>query len=153
MERPWKESRGPIVATESDLRKAEAVNVHLVRPIDILPSNLGDPILPFAIGLWPRVRVHLKPNHSATAQRRALGAYSHTKRYYSAVAQKDSMRHDINGRPIEAVSIEDRLAAQRSFRDMNLKETVESEPAVEPAPSVNQLSKAELIRASLLKRT
>lgn len=152
MNKPWTESRGSIIATELDVRKAEAINGHLVRSINLLPTKAGDPILPVAIGIWADVRALMKPEGSATALRRALGAYLHSKGYYFASAQPDAMRHDIDGRPVEEVSAEDRLTAQRSFMEMKRKDTVKDEPLAAPPPPVVQLTKAEMIRASLLKR-
>ncbi|MEZ2127583.1 MULTISPECIES: ProQ/FINO family protein [unclassified Sinorhizobium] len=153
MDRPWTVSRGPIAATELDVLKAQAINTLLVRPIGILPVKAGDPIRPFAIGLWNEIRPLLKPDAGSTALRRATGAYLHAKRYYFASAQPDSMRHDIDGKPLGPLSAEDRLVAQQRF--LNLKRTaVEAGGAkTEPICAPAALSKAEKIRASLLGRT
>lgn len=155
MDKPWTESRGPVVANEFDLKKAEAVNKLLSSPIAILPSRLEDPIKPFAIGLWGDIHARLKAGESTTALRRATGAYLHSKRYYFATAQPDSMRHDINGDPIEPVTGSDRIDAQKRF--LSLRKNSENEndtPDAEPAPpSKPALTKAEMIRASLLRKT
>jgi sRNA-binding protein len=154
MEKPWTESRGPVVANEFDLKKAEAVNKLLSSPIGILPSRLEDPIKPFAIGLWGDIHARLKGGESTTALRRATGAYLHSKRYYFATAQPDSMRHDINGDPIEPVTISDRIDAQKRFlslRQSSDNKTPDATPA--PAPPKPALTKAEMIRASLLRKT
>ena len=55
MMKPWTVSRGPVAATELDVQKAEAINAMLVRPIAILPKAPGDPIRPFAIGLFENI--------------------------------------------------------------------------------------------------
>ncbi|WP_028748849.1 hypothetical protein [Rhizobium mesoamericanum] len=56
MTKPWTTSRGPITANEADLTKARATNALLLRPVDILPAKMGDPIRPFALGLWNDIR-------------------------------------------------------------------------------------------------
>lgn len=153
MDKPWTMSRGPIVANELDIRKADAVNALLVRNIAILPSKPGDPIKPFALGLWNDIRALMKPDGSATALRRATGAFLHSKRYYFATAQPDSIRHDVDGNPVEDVSAADRLAAQQRFMNLKQDEKTESKPvAVPPPPPEPVLTKAELIRASLLRK-
>lgn len=142
MDKPWTVSRGPITATEFDVKKAEAINALLVHPHRILPTKLGDTILPFAIGLFADVRGRLKPD---------IGAFVHSKRYYFASAQPDSIRHDIDGRPVEPLSAADRLVAQQRF--LSLKRDNElGASSVEPTPSYPVLSKAEQIRAALLGR-
>ncbi|MFB9948651.1 ProQ/FINO family protein [Rhizobium puerariae] len=152
MKKLWTASRGPIAANETDVRKAEAINALLVRPIAILPAKPGDPIRPFALGLWNEIRPLLKPDMGVTALRRATAAFIHSKRYFLASAQPDSMRHDIDGHPVEPLSAEDRLAAQERF--MSLKQRVgdEEKPVAEPAPPAPVLSKTEQIRAALLGR-
>lgn len=154
MDKPWTESRGPVVANDFDLRKAESVNKLLSSPIAILPSRLADPIKPFAIGLWVDIHARLNAGESTTALRRATGAYLHSKRYYFATAQPDSMRHDINGDPIEPVTVSDRIDAQKRFlslRQSSDNKTPDATPA--PAPPEPVLTKAEMIRASLLRKT
>lgn len=152
MHKSWTVSRGPIAATELDVLKAQAINALLVRPIGILPSKPGDPIRPFAIGLWNKIRPLMKPDVGSTALRRATGTYLHAKRYYFACAQPDSMRHDIDGKPVEPLLAEDRRAAQHRF--LSLKRTsIEAGGAdAEPACSPPTPGKAEHIRASLLGR-
>jgi len=78
----WTISRGPIQATEHDVSKAEAINRLLVRPIPVLPARAGDPILPFAIGIFDTIRQLLKPAASPTPLGRAIGAFVHSKRYF-----------------------------------------------------------------------
>lgn len=115
MDRPWTVSRGPIAATELDVEKARAINAMLVRPIGILPSCAGEPIRPFAIGLFNEMRMLLRPGYGVTNLRRATAAYVFSKRYYFASAQPDSMRHDLDGNPVAALDAADRLASQKSF--------------------------------------
>lgn len=115
MDKPWTESHGPIVATELDVHKAAVISGLLVRPIGILPSKPGDQIHPFALGLFNDIRALLKPEAGVTALRRAVGTFVHSKRYYFASAQAGSMRHDIDGKPVEPLSAGDRLVAQRRF--------------------------------------
>lgn len=145
--RPWTKSRGPIQATEQDVRKADAINALLVRPIALLPTRVGDPILPFTIGIFDTIRQHLKPETSPTPLRRAVGTFVHSKRYFFACAQPDSMRHDVDGQPIEPLSQEDRLSAQQKF--LALKQAVAPPQVPPPTP---EPSKSDLIRAALLGR-
>lgn len=153
MDKLWTVSRGPIATAEIDLQKAEAINTLLVRPIGILPIALGEPIRPFAVGLFEEIRALLKPEIAATKLRRAVGAFVHSKRYYFASAQPDSVRHDIDGRPMEPLSPADRLAAQQSFLSLNRKQNQTTSPAAEPASIQAPATKAEQIRAALLSRS
>ncbi|MBD9490449.1 ProQ/FINO family protein [Ensifer sp. ENS11] len=107
---------GPIPAREVDVSKANVINALLTRPIAVLPTKAGDPIRPFAVGLWNGIRPLLKPEYSVTTLRRATGAYLHTKRYHFSVAQPDSVRHDIDGMPAGEVSEADRLAAREKYK-------------------------------------
>lgn len=93
-----------VLARERDLAKAQAINTLLVRQIAILPTKVGDPILPFAVGLWNEIRNLLKPEISASALRKATGAYVHSRRYQIAVAKPGSARYSLNGYMVEAVS-------------------------------------------------
>ncbi|MDO3436416.1 ProQ/FINO family protein [Rhizobium sp. CBN3] len=152
MDKPWKISRGPIAATELDVEKANAINTLLIRPVGVLPAKAGDPVLPFAVGLFNELRPLLKPDAGVTTLRRATAAYVHCRRYYFASAQPDSMRHNIDGGPVEPLSEEDRLVAQKRF--LSLKQSAakaeerELAPVAVPAPV---LSKNEQIRAALLR--
>lgn len=149
MDKPWKISRGPIAATELDVEKANAINSMLIRPVGVLPAKPGDPVLPFAVGLFNELRPLLKPDAGVTTLRRATAAYVHCRRYYFASAQPDSMRHNIDGEPVEPLSVEDRLVAQKRF--LSLKQSAKAE-APEPAPVPPPvLSKNEQIRAALLR--
>ncbi|NEJ73911.1 ProQ/FINO family protein [Rhizobium phaseoli] len=150
MDKPWKISRGPIAATELDVEKATAINMLLIRPVAVLPTKAGDPIRPFAVGLFNELRPLLKPDAGVTTLRRATAAYVHCRRYYFASAQPDSMRHGLEGEPVEPISPEDRLVAQKRF--LSLKQSTgkaEAPEAPVPVPPP-LLSKSEQIRAALL---
>ncbi len=147
MTKPWTFSRGPVEANEADLFKAQAINEHLVRPISVLPERLGDPIKPFALGLWNEIRELMKPNISVTSLRRATGAYLHSKRYFFATAQPGSMRFDLNGAPTGPVSAADRLAAQERYQRLKRTDTEGKQDVASLAPA---LTKTERIRAALL---
>ena len=140
MTKPWTASRGPITANETDLAKARAINALLLRPIEILPAKVGDPIRPFALGLWNDIRPLLKPDVGITKLRRATGAYLHSKRYFFATAQPDSMRFDVQGNPAEPVSDADRLAAQERYQNLAR------------GSAATPLTKSEQIRVALLTR-
>lgn len=150
MIKPWTESRGPILSTSLDIEKAEAIAALITRPVSLLPRTEGDQIKPFAIGIWDDFRNLQIPNTSASPLRRALGSYLHSKRYLFACAQPDSFRHNIDGDPVEPVSEQDRLAAQKAF--LKLKNsfptpaTLAEVAAVEP-----EQTKSSLIRAALLR--
>lgn len=151
MEEPWTISRDPIVATELDVKKATAIGVLLVRPIDVLPSKPGEIIRPFALGLWNEIRPLLKPDTPVMALRRATSAFLHSKQYYFACAQPDSMRHDIDGNPIEPLSPADRLAARQRLIALKQIPAKIPDPQEQSAPPPPAPSKSELIRASLLR--
>jgi ProP effector len=150
MQKLWTESRGVIAAGPNEIGKADAINALLLRPIGLLPRVEGDPIKPFALGVWTEIRMLMKPDVSVTALRRATSAYTHSKRYYLACAQPDAQRHDVDGNPVGPVSDEDRLAAQTVV--LSLK--ANSSPVETVAAAANDVapSKASLIRASLLGR-
>jgi sRNA-binding protein len=154
MEKPWSESRAPIAASERDVEKAGAINALLVKPINILPQKAGDPILPFALGIFQEIRPLLKPDEAVTKLRRATAIYVRLKRYYFASAQPDSMRHDLEGAPVGAVSEADRLEAQRRFLEMKRTRSGADQQVVEtlrPIAVVPALTKNEQIRAALFK--
>lgn len=144
-------NRGQIAVSDYYLKKAQAINALLVRPIAILPTEPGDTIKPFAVGLFDEIRYLLRPDCALIALRRAVGAYVNSKAYFLVSAQPDSMRHDIDGHEIEPLSEEARRFAQeRLFSGRNHRATTDAKASAksEPAPT---LSKAEQIRASLLK--
>ncbi|WP_457588969.1 ProQ/FINO family protein [Ensifer canadensis] len=148
-----KSSRGNsslVAARDTDVLKAQAINALLTQPIAILPAEAGDPIRPFALGLWAQIRQLLLPDLSVSTLRRATGAYIHSKRYLLAVAQRGSVRHDIDGTPIDKVSEADRLAAGEKIESLRRRDD-----ARKAAPALDQsisLSKADMIRATLLNR-
>lgn len=150
MPRLWTESRGAIAAGPNEIGKAEAINALLVRPIGLLPQVEGDPIKPFALGVWTEIRALLKPDLSVTALRRATSVYTHSKRYYFACAQPDAQRHDVDGKPVGPVSDEDRLAAQTTV--LSLKGN--SSPVETVAVAADDVAppKASLIRAGIFGR-
>ncbi|CAN7766132.1 ProQ/FINO family protein [Rhizobium leguminosarum] len=155
MTKPWTVSRSPIVASEIDIQKADAINALLVRPIGILPARPGDLIRPFAIGLFEEIRPLLEPGVGITTLRRAVAAFVHSKRYYFASAQPDSVRHDLDGRPLEALNEDDRMTAQNRFLGLKQKATggERNSELSSPSPtSTAGATKAEQIRTSLLGR-
>lgn len=150
MSKSPREKSGPVAARETDVLKAQAINVLLTQPIAILPAKTSDPIRPFALGLWTEIRQRLRPEFSVSTLRRATGAYLHSKRYHLAVAQPGSARHDINGMPIDTVSDADRLAAEEKIESLRRRDGVQkSAPA---AARLIPFPKADTIRASLLNR-
>lgn len=153
MTKPWTVSRGPIVASQIDIQKADAINALLVRPVGILPAMPGDTIRPFAIVLIEEIRPLLKPGVGMTTLRRAVAAFVHSKRYYFASAQPDSVRHDLDGRPLEALSEDGRVTAQNRFLGLKQQATGgerNSEPSSPSPSSTPSATKSEQIRASLI---
>ena len=144
----WSESRGTIPAVSSDLDKAEAISVLLIRPIDLLPKAAGDPIRPFAIGIWNDIRALLKPDTAVSSLRRAVSTYTHSKRYFLACAQPDAFRHDIDGNAIAPIAEENRMAAQLAFSKLAKRSSDTPAPPPEPL----EVSRSAQIRAGLLGR-
>ncbi|MQB46505.1 ProQ/FINO family protein [Rhizobium sp. ICMP 5592] len=148
--------RGPILAAATDIQKAETISALLIRPIGILPREPGDQIRPFAIGLFDEIRTLMKPEVTATILRRAVAAFVHSKRYYCASAQLDSMRHDIEGAPLEPLTDEDRMTAQTRFLALKLKTNGVNDKSTLSPPSIPAatpaITKSEQIRAALLGR-
>ena len=68
-------------------------------------------------------------------------------------AQPDSMRHDIDGNPIEPLSPADRLAARQRLIALKQIPAKTPDPQEQSAPPPPAPSKSELIRASLLRGT
>ncbi|MCY1740929.1 ProQ/FINO family protein [Ensifer sp. SL37] len=110
--RAFKGSSGQVLAREKDVSRGAAINELLTRRIAVLPANVGDPIQPFALGLWKEIRCLLKPELSVSTLRKATGCYVYSRGYQLAMAQPGSVRYDINGLPVETVSDNDRLSAQ-----------------------------------------
>ena len=104
-----------VLAREREVAKTKAINALLIRPIAILPAKVGDPIKPFALGLWNDIRPLLKPEISVTALRKTMATYVHSRSYQIAIARPGSLRHDIDGKPVEPVSDADRLDALRKY--------------------------------------
>ncbi len=139
---------GPVLAREREVAKTEAINALLTRPIAILPAKVGDPVLPFALGLWNDIRPLLKPEISVSALRKAMATYVHSRSYQIAVARAGSSRHDINGEPVEPVSDADRLDALRKYEGFKARDG-SSEPK---SQSPVQPTRTDAIRIALLRR-
>jgi ProP effector len=112
MSKPWTETKGAVAANPGDIDKANAINRLLIRPINLLPCAVGDPVKPFAIGVWRDIRLLLHPNTAAISLRRAISAYTHSRSYFYACAQSDAFHHDIDGNAVGPMSAVDRAAAQ-----------------------------------------
>jgi ProP effector len=153
MTKLWTESRGAIPAASSDLDKAEAISALLIRPINLLPKAASDPIRPFAIGIWNDIRALLKPDTPVISLRRAVSAYTHSKRYFLACAQPDAFRHDIDGNAIAPITEENRMVAQLAFTKLAKRPSDTPAPPLEPTPEPPEVSRSAQIRTSLLGRT
>ena len=146
------DSRGPILSASLDVEKAKAITALLNRSIGLLPQAEGDPIKPFAIGIWNDFETLRKSGTSASPLRRAIGAYTHSKRYLFACAQPDAYRHDIYGQPVEPVSESDRLAAQGAFLKLSNASPKDPPTSENLAAEVSPPSKSSMIRAGLKPR-
>lgn len=154
MSKSSREKSGAVAARETEVVKAQAINALLTEPIAILPAEPGDPIRPFALGLWAEIRQLLRPEFSVSTLRRATGAYLHSKRYHLAIAQPGAARHDLNGMPIDTVSDVDRLAAEEKIESLRTRDNTRKAPSAVPAVARPiPLSKADKVRASLLNRS
>ncbi|WP_234885319.1 ProQ/FINO family protein [Rhizobium rhizogenes] len=142
-----------IAAAPSDIDKAKAIEALLIQPIDLLPKAAGDPIRPFAIGIWNDIRALLKPDTPAIPLRRAVSAYTHSKRYYLACAQPDAFRHDIDGNAVAPIAEENRMAAQLAFSKLNKSSSDAAAPPPELTTESPEISRAAQIRAGLLGRS
>ncbi|MBD9653142.1 ProQ/FINO family protein [Ensifer sp. ENS09] len=139
-----------VLAREREVAKTEAINALLIRPIAVLPSRVADPIRPFALGLWNEIRPLLKPDVSVSALRKALATYVHARSYQIAVARPGSMRHDIDGEPVEPVSDADRLDALKKYEGFKARNGSSVEASVSSLAA--SASKRDAISAHLLRR-
>jgi hypothetical protein len=114
--RPWKMSRKPVTARPYLLERSRALNDLLIAPIGVLPTREGDLLRPFRIGLGPEIIAHRKPAVTVVDCEKAIRRYVRAFSYQFAIAQPGSMRHDLDGNPVEPVSDADREHAQRSCR-------------------------------------
>jgi len=139
---------GPVLAREREVAKTEAINALLTRPIAILPAKVGDPVRPFALGLWNDIRPLLEPDVSVSALRKAMATYVHSRSYQIAVARVGSLRHNINGEPVEPVLEADRLDALKKYEGFQTRDGSSNAKSTSPV----QLTKTEAIRIALLRR-
>ncbi len=107
---------GPVAAREWDVAHASALRALLTQPPAVLPNQVGDPLLPLRIGVRDALVVLLRPGAEPDALARALRAYTRSTGYFMACARKDAMRHDLDGRVVEAVSEEHRTGALKAVQ-------------------------------------
>lgn len=108
-------ARGPVKVDRYSLTAAKAINALLTVPIAVLPQKEGDIIRPFRVGIGEDIRMLLRPEIELKELRKALRRYAYSAQYLQALSQDGSMRHEINGEPVEPVSEEDRAHARQSF--------------------------------------
>ncbi len=116
---PTRQSRtadGMVAAREWDVAHAAALRALLTQPPAVLPNQVGDPLLPLQIGIWDALLALLRPGTEPDALVRALRAYTRSTGYFMACARKDAMRHDLDGRAVEAVSEEHRTGALKAVQ-------------------------------------
>ncbi len=88
----------------------------LTQPLAVLPNQVGDPLLPLQIEIRDALLALLRPGAEPQALARALRAYTRSTGYFMACARKDAMRHDLDGRAVEAVSKEHRPGALKAVQ-------------------------------------
>src|SRR3954465_5504318 len=116
---PARRSRSPqrpVTAREWDVAHAAALRALLPQSPAVLPNQVGDPLLPLRIGIWDALLALLRPGAEPEALARALRAYTRSTGYFMARARKDAMRHDLEGRAVEAVSEEHRTGALKAVQ-------------------------------------
>lgn len=109
---------GWVLAREKDLARATAINALLTSPIAVLPMKVGDPIRPFAHGIWRDIRPFLRPENSVSSLRKAISTYVYSRSYQVALARPHSIRHDVSGAPADFVSDSERLDAQQKYASL-----------------------------------
>jgi ProP effector len=107
---------GPVAAREWDVAHAAALRALLTQPPAVLPNQVGDPLLPLQIGVWDALLALLRPGVEPDALARTLRAYTRSTGYFMACARKGAMRHDLDGRAVEAVSEEHRTGALKAVQ-------------------------------------
>lgn len=108
---PW--TRAQVIEARPDvIARARALNDLLVTPPGVLPQAEGDPVRVFAVGIHDTFAVCRRPEVDEATVAKTLGAYVRTFAYRLAMAQPNSMRHDVDGNPVEAVRDTERLRAQ-----------------------------------------
>lgn len=154
MSKPWTESKGAVAANFGDIDKANAINRLLIRPINLLPCVVGDPIKPFAIGVWSDIRLLLQPNTAAITLRRAISAYAHSRSYFLACAQSDAFRHDVDGNAVVPITAGDRAAAQLVLSKLKRSSSDNTSALSEPSTTTtSDASKSNQIRAGIFRRS
>ena len=153
MTKPWTDTKGAVAANLGDLDKANAINRLLIRPINLLPCAVGDPIKPFAIGVWNDIRLLLQPDTAAIALRRAISAYAHSRSYFYACAQSDAFRHDVDGNAVVPITAVDRAAAQLVLSKLKRTSSGDTAAVSEPSKTTPDASKSNQIRAGIFRRS
>ena len=98
------------------LALARSLDALLVQPIAVLPQTPSDLIKPFKLGVRPEIEALRRPEVSEAKLAAALRSYAKSVAYQSALARHGSMRHELNGTPVELVSDEDRQSAARDLQ-------------------------------------
>jgi len=83
------------------------------------------------------------------------GAYLHSKAYHLAVALPASKRHDLNGNPVQSISDGDRADARKRAEwdpSVEARRDRRVEPEATPVEETILITKADQIRAGLLRR-
>jgi hypothetical protein len=119
--------QGPATAREWDVAHAAVLRALLTQPPAVLPTQVGDPLLPLRIGIWDALLALLRPGAEPEALARALRAYTRSTGYFMACARKDAMRHDREGRAVEPVSEEHRTGALKAVQGRRRRPTAQRE--------------------------
>src|SRR3954464_4860072 len=116
---------GPATAREWDVAHAAVLRALLTQPPAVLPNQVGDPLLPLRIGVWDALLALLRPEAEPDTLARALRAYTRSTGYFMACARKEAMRHDLDGRAVEAVSEEHRTGALKAVQGRRRRPTAQ----------------------------
>ena len=114
----WAQSKGPITADGQAKRLAAEINSYLTEPAAVLPSAADAVMRPFIKGMGSALHARRRPQVSSRDLAKAVRVYTSNASYLLAAAQPDSMRHDIDGAPVEPVNEEDRDYSRKRFLEI-----------------------------------
>jgi sRNA-binding protein len=79
---------------------------HFTRWPAVLPNRLGDPVLPFRVGIHADLAALLPPGDAGAlaALKLALRQHCRSQKYMYAVARPGAQRHDLDAKPVGPVS-------------------------------------------------
>lgn len=106
-----------------EIDKLTALCALLTERPAVFPTEVGQPVLPLAIGILEALKPIMRPETTEAQMKDALRVYSRSLAYLLAQSRPGSWRHDLSGMPVAPVSEDhrsgsrDRFAALRTHRD------------------------------------